>query len=167
MTWYALKDDATDGSTIAGQGEQQAKAVWLRREASSEESSVDMHGMVARAGAIIAHLSDAAVTTEPSPQRPLQAQELRTAQPVGASNESPVDAQAHAEVASPLQSASTAVSCEQATGAAVQVSLSGDPDESPVDARASDEVASPVQPATAATSCAQGSGNCRSGLNGG
>ena len=85
-----MKDDATYGSTIAGHVEQQAKAVWVRGEASSKESNVDKHGMFARACAVIAHMSDTAVKTEPSPERPLTAQCLGDAQPVAAPDESPV-----------------------------------------------------------------------------
>ena len=103
--WYAFKDDATHGSTISGHGEQQAKAVWVRGEASSEESNVDKHGMFARAGEVIAHMSDTVVKTEPSPERPFSAQGFGVAQAVGASDESLVVAQADAEVASPVQPA--------------------------------------------------------------
>ena len=35
--WYALNDDATDGNTIAGHVELQAKAVWMRGEAANNE----------------------------------------------------------------------------------------------------------------------------------
>ena len=82
--WYALKGDTTDGRTIAGHVEQQTMAVLLRGEASSEESNVDKHCMFARVGAVIAHMSDTVVETEPSPERPLPAQELMIAQPLGA-----------------------------------------------------------------------------------
>ena len=78
--------------------------------------------MFARAGAVIAHMSDTAVKTEPSPERALSAQGLGAAQPVGASDESPVVAQADAEVASPVQPATTAENLAQAVGAACQAS---------------------------------------------
>ena len=137
----------------------------MRGGASSEGNSVDKHCMFACVDVVIAHMSDTVVKTEPSPERPLPAQELMTAQPVGASDESPVDAQADAETANPGQLATIVESCAQVVGTAGQLSTVielahpvGASDESHVDAQTGAEVASLVQSASFAKSGAQAIG---------